>query len=110
MHSFDDLESKVLPEDPWRKFPLTRTIAMVSAMLTLLIDSYPYNKRTSKREGKQVNDEDEVNDDENVKPLEKGSNSIDIQDEVNDDKTSQLPRNKVIVQVQIKNLYIFLIS
>jgi len=35
--SFDDLTSKCLPEDPWRKFPFTTFIAMNSAFLVLMI-------------------------------------------------------------------------
>ncbi|EFH53160.1 hypothetical protein ARALYDRAFT_904676 [Arabidopsis lyrata subsp. lyrata] len=82
--SYDDLTSKCLPEEPWRKFPFSTFIATVSALLALMIDSYA--TRTSKREGEAV-------------PLENGSNSVDTQEKVNDDKTSQLLRNRVIALV-----------
>ncbi|KAL4560030.1 hypothetical protein LXL04_032178 [Taraxacum kok-saghyz] len=38
--SFDCLTSQCLPENPWRKFPFTTFIAMLSAVLTLMVDSY----------------------------------------------------------------------
>ncbi|CAJ1932618.1 unnamed protein product [Sphenostylis stenocarpa] len=38
--SFNDLTSGCLPEHPWRKFPFTTFIAMLSAILTLVIDSF----------------------------------------------------------------------
>lgn len=38
--SFEDLTSVCLPERPWRKFPFTTFIAMLSAVLTLVVDSY----------------------------------------------------------------------
>ncbi|KAL7600932.1 hypothetical protein Lser_V15G26224 [Lactuca serriola] len=38
--SFDCLTSECLPEYPWRKFPFTTFIAMLSAVFTLMVDSY----------------------------------------------------------------------
>jgi len=38
--SFQDLTSECLPERPWRKFPFTTFIAMFSAVITLVVDSY----------------------------------------------------------------------
>ncbi|XP_020881710.1 zinc transporter 7 [Arabidopsis lyrata subsp. lyrata] len=67
--SYDDLTSKCLPEEPWRKFPFSTFIATVSALLALMIDSYA--TRTSKREGEAV-------------PLENGSNSVDTQEKVSE--------------------------
>ncbi|KAF5189452.1 Zinc transporter [Thalictrum thalictroides] len=37
--SFDMLSSSCLPEDPWHKFPFTGFVAMLSAILTLMVDS-----------------------------------------------------------------------
>uniref|UniRef100_M1DC20 ZIP transporter n=1 Tax=Solanum tuberosum TaxID=4113 RepID=M1DC20_SOLTU len=34
------LKSNCLPENPWRKFPFTTFVAMISTILTLSIDSY----------------------------------------------------------------------
>ncbi|KAG8471392.1 hypothetical protein CXB51_036198 [Gossypium anomalum] len=38
--SFDDLMSDCLPENPWRKFPFTTFVAMLSAIVTLMVDSF----------------------------------------------------------------------
>jgi len=38
--SFQDLNSPCLPERPWKKFPFTTFIAMVSAVFTLMVDSF----------------------------------------------------------------------
>ncbi|KAK6946301.1 Zinc/iron permease [Dillenia turbinata] len=46
--SFDDLRSECLPENPWRKFPFTTFVAMLSAVATLMVDSFAmsfYRKR-----------------------------------------------------------------
>ncbi|KAM7524672.1 hypothetical protein LguiA_014574 [Lonicera macranthoides] len=46
--SFDCLTSECLPENPWRKFPFTTFVAMISAILTLMVDSFAlsaYKKR-----------------------------------------------------------------
>ncbi|PIA41660.1 hypothetical protein AQUCO_02200235v1 [Aquilegia coerulea] len=37
--SFDMLSSSCLPEDPWHKFPFPGFVAMLSAILTLMVDS-----------------------------------------------------------------------
>ncbi|XP_019168855.1 PREDICTED: fe(2+) transport protein 2-like [Ipomoea nil] len=38
--SFDCLRSACLPEKPWKKFPFTTFVAMLSAVLTLMADSF----------------------------------------------------------------------
>lgn len=38
--SFDDLTSECLPERPWHKFPFTTFVAMLSAVFTLMVDSF----------------------------------------------------------------------
>ncbi|KAK1280082.1 Fe(2+) transport protein 2 [Acorus gramineus] len=38
--SFDDLGSPCLPERPWRRFPFTGFVAMLSAVVTLMVDSF----------------------------------------------------------------------
>ncbi|KAJ4960102.1 hypothetical protein NE237_020012 [Protea cynaroides] len=45
--SFDCLTSPCLPEQPWKKFPFTTFIAMLSAIVTLMIDSFAmsYHKK-----------------------------------------------------------------
>ncbi|KAG7979008.1 hypothetical protein I3843_05G108700 [Carya illinoinensis] len=46
--SFNNLTSDCLPETPWRKFPFATFVAMLSALLTLMVDSVAlshYKKR-----------------------------------------------------------------
>ncbi|GLT91699.1 hypothetical protein SLE2022_095750 [Rubroshorea leprosula] len=46
--SFNDLMSPCLPTNPWRKFPFTTFVAMLSAVATLMVDSLAmcwYKKR-----------------------------------------------------------------
>ncbi|GLT69640.1 hypothetical protein SLA2020_417760 [Shorea laevis] len=46
--SFNDLTSPCLPENPWKKFPFTTFVAMLSAVVTLMVDSLAmswYKKR-----------------------------------------------------------------
>ncbi|KAI5408986.1 hypothetical protein KIW84_054712, partial [Lathyrus oleraceus] len=38
--SFVDLTSPCLPQHPWHKFPFTTFIAMISAIFTLMVDSF----------------------------------------------------------------------
>lgn len=38
--SFDDLTSPCLPQTPWRNFPFTTFVAMISAIFTLMVDSF----------------------------------------------------------------------
>ncbi|KAJ4961443.1 hypothetical protein NE237_021353 [Protea cynaroides] len=47
--SFDCLKSPCLPENPWKKFPFTTFVAMLSALVTLMIDSFAmsYHKKYS---------------------------------------------------------------
>ncbi|XP_061995031.1 fe(2+) transport protein 1-like [Rosa rugosa] len=37
--SFEDLTSECLPERPWRKFPFTTFVAMLSAIVCMMVDS-----------------------------------------------------------------------
>lgn len=49
--SFNCLTSECLPEKPWRKYPFTTFVAMFSAVVTLMVDSFAmsfYKKRYSK--------------------------------------------------------------
>ncbi|KAF5189540.1 Zinc transporter [Thalictrum thalictroides] len=46
--SFDMLRSSCLPETPWHKFPFTGFVAMLSAIVTLIVDSMATSVYTSK--------------------------------------------------------------
>ncbi|KAJ6876017.1 fe(2+) transport protein 1-like [Populus alba x Populus x berolinensis] len=48
--SFDMLSSSCLPENPWHKFPFTGFLAMLSAIVTLMVDSLAtsvYSKKSN---------------------------------------------------------------
>ncbi|XP_059629581.1 fe(2+) transport protein 1-like [Cornus florida] len=86
--SFDCLTSVCLPENPWRKFPFTTFIAMLSALLTLMVDSFglSYYK-------KYCCDSNRVTD-----------GAVELQGHCHgmvglDDKASQLVRYRVVAQV-----------
>ncbi|KAJ4710656.1 Fe(2+) transport protein 1 [Melia azedarach] len=87
--SFDDLRSLCLPEKPWRKFPFTTFVAMLSAVVTLMVDSLAmsyYKKYCSKISGEgRISDR-----------VEHGHFKI---EEGKDDMGSQLLRHRVVAQV-----------
>ncbi|KAM6582831.1 hypothetical protein CsatB_009833 [Cannabis sativa] len=60
--AFDDLSSPCLPENPWGNFPFVGFTAMLSAIGTLMIDSFAtgYYKRQSGGRDKQVGLDEET--------------------------------------------------
>ncbi|XP_038691378.1 fe(2+) transport protein 1-like [Tripterygium wilfordii] len=42
--SFDDLRSDCLPDNPWKKFPFSTFVAMISALLTLMVESFAMSR------------------------------------------------------------------
>ncbi|KAF9668177.1 hypothetical protein SADUNF_Sadunf15G0101900 [Salix dunnii] len=62
--SFDMLSSSCLPENPWHKFPFTGFGAMLSAIVTLMVDALAtslYSKKANvgvKPEGAETNDQE----------------------------------------------------
>ncbi|XWS69566.1 hypothetical protein CRYUN_Cryun04dG0190000 [Craigia yunnanensis] len=96
--------SNCLPQNPWRMFPFTTFVEMLSALVTLVVDSFAmsmYKKRSAKA---LVADNGEM--------LEKGSSQMEnfghghghavekiISNDGQDDKESQLLRHRVIAQV-----------
>ncbi|CAN4081883.1 unnamed protein product [Withania somnifera] len=55
--SFDMLSSSCLKENPWHKFPFTGFVAMLSAIVTMAIDSIATSWYTQKHKGGVVNPE-----------------------------------------------------
>ncbi|MCD7451742.1 hypothetical protein HAX54_013340 [Datura stramonium] len=52
--AFESLTSPCLKENPWGNFPFSGFVAMVSAMATLMVDTYAnsyYNKKSMKKSG-----------------------------------------------------------
>ncbi|GAV64351.1 Zip domain-containing protein [Cephalotus follicularis] len=96
--SFQDLWSICLPERPWRKFPFTTFVAMLSALVTLMIDSFSmacYRKKNDEIKGILFNGA--------VKDVK--SKNIGVHHHHGDvvegfkDAESQLLRNRVVAQV-----------
>lgn len=60
--AYESLRSPCLSEDPWRKFPFTGFVAMLSAIGTLMMEAFAtgYQKRSELRKAQPVNaDHDE---------------------------------------------------
>ncbi|KAI4370898.1 hypothetical protein MLD38_019194 [Melastoma candidum] len=90
--SFDDLMSECLPENPWRKFPFTTFVAMLSAIATLMVDSFAmslYKKHNISRFGVTGGKADG----DVVAVVENGGTNLD------GEKKEQLIRYRVVAQV-----------
>ncbi|KAL1206961.1 Zinc transporter 7 [Cardamine amara subsp. amara] len=90
--SFFNLNSPCLPRNPWKKFPFTTFIAMISALFTLMVDSYGmswHKKRMSKPQAMVV------------ETLENGTKDLENENGnvVGEDAKSKLIRHQVIAQV-----------
>ncbi|CAN6550367.1 unnamed protein product [Malus baccata var. baccata] len=98
--SFDCLTSECLPEHPWRKFPFTTFVAMLSAVLTLMVDSFSmshYRKYLVRGAARGEDEENAKNSSSQIEPFGHGH---DIKTEEGlDDKDSQLLRYRVVAQV-----------
>lgn len=85
--SFISLRSECLPETPWKKFPFTTFVAMLSAVATLMVDSfsmsYYYKRRSHEIMGQE---------------LEDVGHGLKIEGGVNE-KSSSLLRHRVVAQV-----------
>ncbi|GMP68339.1 hypothetical protein CsSME_00027983 [Camellia sinensis var. sinensis] len=99
--SFDCLKSECLPENPWKKFPFTTFVAMLSAVMTLMVDSFSlsyYKKRCSKvaiEESMKKRESDGL-----VVELENvGHGHGNVVVEGGDGSASQLVRYRVVAQV-----------
>ncbi|KAG8498788.1 hypothetical protein CXB51_005669 [Gossypium anomalum] len=99
--SFNDLMSGCLPENPWRKFPFTTFVAMLSAVLTLMVDSFAmsvYKKHCGKALMADANNGGGL-ENTNVVPIDNFEHGHSHSLEMNDDVSSQLLRHRVIAQV-----------
>ncbi|XP_060201052.1 fe(2+) transport protein 1-like [Lycium barbarum] len=98
--SFDCLRSDCLQENPWRKFPFTTFVAMLSAILTLSVDSYAmsYFKKYKLESAEGNGGRDYVHN--NVKMESQNFDNSQVHGEAKcDDKASQLLRYRVVAQV-----------
>ncbi|KZV29392.1 fe(2+) transport protein 1-like [Dorcoceras hygrometricum] len=98
--SFDCLTSECLPENPWRKFPFTTFVAMLSAILTLMVDSYAmsyYRKRNLPANEPKTIDENKKN--VNLETQDIGHCHGEDLFKLDGDNATQLLRYRVVAQV-----------
>lgn len=91
--SFDDLRSPCLPDHPWKEFPFTTFIAMLSAVVTLMVDSFAmsyYKRYCSKIAGQKTYS--------NTPSVEMGHAK---NEQGHDEMNTQLLRHRVVAQVYI---------
>ncbi|MQL70260.1 hypothetical protein Taro_002550 [Colocasia esculenta] len=64
--AFDSLTSPCLPESPWQNFPFAGFVAMMSALVTLMIDTCAtsYYQRAHFNKARPVDEEEKVGDEE----------------------------------------------
>ncbi|XP_039065344.1 fe(2+) transport protein 1-like [Hibiscus syriacus] len=92
--SFNDLMSDCLPRNPWKKFPFTTFVAMLSALFTLMVDSFAMSLY-KKRSGPANNGATQEDGNRTIENLEHGhGHALDL-----NYTSSQLLRHRVIAQV-----------
>ncbi|XP_058071302.1 fe(2+) transport protein 1-like [Magnolia sinica] len=91
--SFDDLRSECLPENPWRKFPFTMFVAMLSAVVTLMVDSFAMSFYKKRNSGLAVSTDPDPSSDPEKKV------GHDHAHDHNEDEQSLLLRYRVVAQV-----------
>lgn len=97
--SYESLNSPCLPENPWRKFPFTAFIVMISAVFTLMVDSFMltfFNRKKGQCRHKSSDEEEPPS-----VPVHHSHGGIPIAYISNDgvDKGISLKRNRIIAQV-----------
>ncbi|XP_027155994.1 fe(2+) transport protein 1-like [Coffea eugenioides] len=95
--SFDCLRSQCLPEKPWRKFPFTTFVAMLSALVTLMIDSFSmsYYKKCIADQSSSKDVKDGALESQHIGH---GHRNLEAADD-DDSAASQLLRYRVVAQV-----------
>ncbi|TQD71243.1 hypothetical protein C1H46_043234 [Malus baccata] len=101
--SFDCLRSECLPESPWRKFPFTTFVAMLSALLAMMVDSFSmsYSRKSFlRRAAAREEDEESAKNNRCPDQLEHfgHGHGIKTEDGLNG-KDSQLLKHRVVAQV-----------
>ncbi|KAA0052675.1 hypothetical protein IC582_017883 [Cucumis melo] len=93
--SFNFLTSPCLPENPWRKFPFPTFIAMLSAIMTLMLDSFTLSHYNKQSVQDQLSEEEEIKN-ENRKEM---SENLGKEEGTGKKLDSQLLRHRVIAQL-----------
>lgn len=92
--SFDDLKSPCLNENPWKKFPFTTFVAMLSALMTLMVDSFAMSYCTKHTSKVDINERGVLSN-----TVEDGHGKFSKNVDEMDEKSSELLRNRVVAQV-----------
>ncbi|MCI14956.1 Fe(2+) transport protein 1-like [Trifolium medium] len=96
--SFEDLNSPCLPQRPWHKFPFTTFIAMLSAVSTLMVDSFCNSYFKKKLSLPSSSDNMERGNDQNE--LEQHGHGLEVAIEQGKNvNAKQLLRYRVVAQV-----------
>ncbi|XP_062109633.1 fe(2+) transport protein 1-like [Humulus lupulus] len=93
--SIDSLNSNCLPKSPWRKFPFSTFVAMLSAIATLMVDSFTMSYYR-KRFPHVLNGADREGGQEILGHIGHGHGKI---EERNNDNASSLIRHRVVAQM-----------
>ncbi|KGN49241.1 zinc transporter 7 [Cucumis sativus] len=94
--SYDFLTSPCLPENPWRKFPFPTFIAMLSAIMTLMLDSFSLSHFNKQSMQDQLSEEEEEINNEDRKEM---SENLGKEEGTGEKLGSQLLRHRVIAQI-----------
>ncbi|XAR58987.1 hypothetical protein NMG60_11014592 [Bertholletia excelsa] len=100
--SFNDLTSECLPETPWRKFPFTTFVAMLSAVVTLMVDSLALSFYKKRMERPRVGFKEPEGNRGLTVELQNADGHCHghgLGSEKSEDKDSQLLRYRVVAQV-----------
>ncbi|KAF8412721.1 hypothetical protein HHK36_000690 [Tetracentron sinense] len=96
--SFDMLSSICLPEKPWHKFPFTGFVAMLSTILTLMVDSIT-TSIYSRKNGSGINPENQVTGGDREMAMTSGGHSHGHHAPKSATGVSQLLRYRVVAMV-----------
>nr|QEJ80493.1 NoZIP3 [Nasturtium officinale] len=99
--SFEMLSSECLEDDPWHKFPFTGFVAMLSGLITLVIDSITTSFYSSKNGSEIVPASVSNGDQERANPMitHGHSHGHGVTSSTKDDGTPQLLRYRVVAMV-----------
>lgn len=97
--AFETLSSPCLGENPWKKFPFTGLVAMLSAIGTLMMESFAsgYHKRSELRKPQPVMSGDDDDDHDGANEISHIHGSAFALDRIN---SSELVRHRIISQVK----------
>lgn len=112
--AFDSLTSPCLDENPWGRFPFAGFVAMTSAILTLMVDSFAtsyYSKSGFSKGQRGIDGEEKVGEQEGDHHMHVHTHATHAHGSasfVENSALSDLLRHRVVSQVIIFNFHIFI--